>query len=174
MKRSDVLKPEVMPFDISTERGTLAERRADELTANFTVPPIPVLEIAERTGVNVVFADFGKHSDTVAGFCDFRLERLYVNKNDTQARKLFTIAHELGHWLLHRKMFLEHPDKYPVLPRFQKVDIHNKYEREANLFAAHLLVPTRLLLPVKDYPVSRLADIFAVSKQMMEIRLKNV
>lgn len=151
-----------------------AIQEADRLTADYSTPPIPVFEIAECAGVNVVFADFKSHGDKVAGFCDFQSEKLYVNRLDPPNRKQFTIAHELGHWILHRDIFLEHPDKYPVLPRFQRVDISNTFEQEANAFAANLLVPKRLLTPVKHAPVSALAEIFGVSRQMMEIRLKNV
>lgn len=155
-------------------RWALAERKANELTAGYSSPPIPVVEIAESNGVDVVFADFGTHSQKVAGFCDFGAAKLYVNKSDIYERQLFTIAHEFGHWVLHRDYFLEHPEKYPVLPRFQSVDRNNPMEQEANKFAACLLVPERLLRPVSQAPVSALASVFKVSKTMMEFRLKNV
>lgn len=151
-----------------------AKTRADELSAGYSTPPIPVLEIAEKTGVNVVFADFGKHNETVAGFCDFAAAKLFVNAKDIRARQMFTMAHELGHWVMHRDAFLSDPTKYPVLPRFQDPAPGNPFEQEANAFAANLLVPARLLIPVKSSPVSVLADIFGVSRSMMEYRLRNV
>lgn len=150
-----------------------ARLEADRLSEGYTKPPIPVLEIAERNGVNVIFADFGKNADTVAGFCDFRKAKLYVNKEDQTTRQTFTIAHELGHWVLHKNLFLENPEEYPVLPRFQSVDRQLPVEKEANHFAANLLVPDRLLKPVKDSPISALARAFGVSRAMMEFRLKN-
>lgn len=146
--------------------------RANELTRPYSTPPIPVLEIAEKTGVDVVFADMGQHRDKVAGFCDFRAAKLYVNVDDPTNRQTFTIAHELGHWVLHRDVFINDPDRYPVLPRFQSVDTSDIYEREANSFAGHLLVPGRLLKPISDHSVAVLARIFAVSASMMENRLK--
>lgn len=152
----------------------LAKSRADELTASYSTPPIPVLEIAERNGVNVVFADFGKHNEVVAGFCDFGAAKLFVNAKDIRTRQMFTMAHELGHWLLHRDVFLADPSRYPVLPRFQEGEPGNVFEQEANAFAANLLVPSRLLTPVKASPVSALADIFGVSRTMMEFRLRHV
>lgn len=154
-------------------RYSLAQARADDLTSKYSTPPIPVLEIAERSGVNVVFADFGKHSDAVAGFCDFEARKLFVNSKDVRPRQVFTIAHELGHWILHREVFLREPAKYPVLPRFQSVQESNVFEREANCFAANLLVPKRLLGPVRHSPVTTLAEVFGVSRAMMENRLKN-
>ncbi|PWB81528.1 MAG: hypothetical protein C3F11_14950 [Methylocystaceae bacterium] len=154
-------------------RWDYARRRADELTRDYSSPPIPVLEIAEQNGVNVVFSDFGKHRDTVAGFCDFEEARIYVNESDGFGRKMFTIAHEFGHWLLHREFFERDAKEYAVLPRFQKPRA-NPFEQEANCFAAEILAPKHLLLPVKYAGVAQLADIFGVSREMMENRLKNV
>lgn len=157
-----------------TARWDYAKRNADQLTASYTSPPIPVLEIAESNGVDVIFADFGAHNGKVAGFCDFKNARLYVNKDDRPERQFFTIAHEFGHWVLHRDLFLAHPEQYPVLPRFQSVDSHSPMEQEANYFAANLLVPAALLKPVLNAPIATLASIFRVSRTMMEYRVKNV
>lgn len=97
-----------------------------------------------------------------------------MNKADRPQRQRFTVAHELGHWILHRKAFEQNPDAYPVLPRFQAVERSNAFEQEANAFASEILVPKYLLEPVFKAPVSMLADIFDVSKTMMEIRLQYV
>jgi Zn-dependent peptidase ImmA (M78 family) len=147
---------------------------ADKLTDSYSVPPIPVVEIAQRNGVEVVFDPFRKFSDVVAGFCDFTNRKLYVNSSDAINRQTFTVAHELGHWLLHRDYFLDHPDEYPYLPRFQKTDKNDPREQEANCFAANLLVPSRLVKDLRNFPVAALARAFAVSREMMENRLKNV
>lgn len=155
-------------------RWDLAEQRANELTAPYSSPPTPVLEIAEDNGVNVVFADFGVNAETVSGLCDFPNSRIYVNQDDSSERQAFTIAHELGHWLLHRAIFEKEPDRYPVLPRFSHPNHADPLEKEANKFAATLLVPLNLLRPVKNSPVSALASVFGVSRTMMEYRLKNV
>ncbi len=146
-----------------------ARRLADE----YSAPPIPVLEIAENNGADVIIRDFGDYNDSVSGFCDFENKKIYVNENDGLQRQAFTMAHELGHWILHRELFLEDPDRYPVLPRFNKPDDADPYEKEANAFAAELLVPKRLLDPVKFAGAVKLASIFGVSRSMMEYRLKN-
>jgi len=155
-------------------RWKYVEKVADGLTSLYSVPPIPALEIAELSGVDVVFASFGSSTDRVAGFCDFAGAKLYVNAADPTPRQTFTIAHELGHWLLHKKYFDAHPEEYDILPRFQAPEENDAFEKEANLFAASLLVPKRLLKPVLDAPVSSLATAFGVSRTMMEYRLKNV
>lgn len=155
-------------------RWDVAERRADDLSARYSSPPIPILEIAEQSGVNVIFADFGPNSESVSGMCDFSKARIYINQDDVAERQAFTMAHELGHWLLHKQIFLDDPDRYPVMPRFSQPNQGDPLEKEANKFAAHLLVPTRLLRPVKNSPASALARVFGVSRMMMEFRLKNV
>lgn len=153
-------------------RWSIVKRRARELTKNYSSPPIPVFEIAEQFGVDVIFTDFGSNSDVVAGFCDFKEKQIVVNDDLKFGRKMFTIAHELGHWILHKEFFESDPESYTVFPRFQNPK-KNPFEQEANCFAAQLLVPVHLLTPVKTAGVSRLADIFCVSREMMEFRLKN-
>lgn len=161
-----------MIVELKQARWSHAKEKAYELTKEYTTPPIPVLEIAEQSGVDVVFTNFGTHSNAVAGFCDFANRKIYVNDEDKLGRKMFTIAHELGHWILHREFFLRDPQKYAVLPRFQKTR-SDPFEQEANCFAAEILAPKHLLTPVKWAGVAKLADIFSVSREMMEHRLKN-
>lgn len=151
-----------------------AQEAANWLTASYDAPPIPVLEIARSCGVDVIFWDFANYNNQVAGLCDFKTARLLVNSDDPASRQKFTIAHELGHWLLHKDYFLDHEDEYPVLLRQQKPDTSDPREQEANHFAAHLLVPTHLLMPVKSVPSEILARVFGVSALMMGIRLKNL
>ena len=84
------------------------------------------------------------------------------------------MGHEFGHWMLHKEFYLANPDSYPVLPRFSDPNRNDPMEKEANKFAACLLVPERLLAPVKSAPVSALAKSFGVSRTMMEFRLRDV
>ncbi len=152
----------------------MAKREADRLTEVYSSPPIPVLEIAEESGIKVRFVDFGPYSTKVSGYCDFTKQEIFVNGKDIPQRQSFTIAHELGHWFMHRRIFLENPDIYPVLLRTNNPDSNNPLEKEANAFAAHLLVPNRLLKPVQNQGVNAavLANIFFVSRSMMEIRMR--
>ncbi len=154
-------------------RWDIARKSADRLTQSYKRPPIPVHRIAEENGVDVVFADFGKHTDTVAGFCDFKQAKLFVNRKDKADRQSFTIAHELGHWLLHRDLFISHPERYPMLLRVADTNKTDPLEREANHFAANLLVPEHLLEPIKNAPITMLAKAFGVSPTMMGFRVRN-
>lgn len=55
-----------------------------------------------------------------------------VNKRNTLERCIFTLAHEYGHLLMHRKLYVNHD---PAKVRDKEV------EEMANTFAAHFLVP---------------------------------
>lgn len=156
-------------------RRALAIREANSRSAVYGAAPVPVKEIAEENGVEVVLANFGRNRDLVSGICDFQRRKIFVNIADIFVRRRFTIAHELGHWLLHRDLYEAHPETYGFLPRFQNTDDQGPLEREANCFAAHLLVPNRLLTPVVGAATaSELADIFNVSRTMMEYRIRDV
>ena len=158
----------------ASARWSVARREAELLSERYDDPPIPALEIAEGSAVDVVFTDFNEFADEVSGFCDFEAKKIYVYNRDTMRRKNFTIAHELGHWILHRDLFADDASEYKVLPRFTKPNYADSLEKEANSFAAELLVPTRLLKPVIRLSASKLADMFLVSREMMEYRIRNV
>src|SRR6476659_6787141 len=57
-------------------------------------------------------------------------------------RERFTVAHELGHWICHAH---EHPDAQPVYCRQVHIaqPADRTLEREANVFAAELLMPEK-------------------------------
>ena len=112
---------------------------------------------------------------------------IVVNENDGEKRKRFTIAHELGHLILHRYT-TPHADKGF---RFRLKDKTYSQESireeiEANAFAAELLMPEALLKAAlkdmgldyapedEDEAVKDLADRFRVSEQALSIRLANI
>ena len=69
-----------------------------------------------------------------------------VNSAQPRTRQRFTIAHELGHYLLHASM-LSHSDEAFVVKYRDDVSSSGRSieEVEANYFAASLLMPKRLL-----------------------------
>lgn len=162
-----------MTFILGAPRWDFVRKEAERFTEPYSSPPIPVHQIAQTNGVNIVFTTFGDLSEKIAGFCDFHNRRIFVNTKDNMGRQMFTMAHEFGHWVLHRDFFEKDPQSYAVLPRFQQLK-KTPMETEANVFAAELLVPKRLLEPVKGAPVAYLSQLFRVSREMMENRLKNV
>lgn len=65
---------------------------------------------------------------------------LYNNKVKSTGRRRFTIAHEFGHWLMHRHLIPPDGiscDEKSIIQRAGGTDI----EKEADTFAAYLLMP---------------------------------
>ena len=138
-------------------------------------PPVPVKDIIEKAGINVEFVNFKEMGDRIAGFTHFPTKTIYVNARDSLNRQTFTMAHEYGHWILHKSLFEQHPEKYKVLLRTSGEKQNDPLEKEANSFAANLLVPEFLIKPIKDNAIlSQLSLMFAVSDDTIKHRLKYV
>ncbi|AWM14743.1 hypothetical protein DI487_13335 [Flavobacterium sediminis] len=105
------------------------------------------------------------------------------NKKDGELRQRFTIAHEIGHFLLHSKDQPIFIDKTPsVMFRDNSSSTGEDFkEREANAFAASLLMPKKLIeAEIEKAPndvddaIIFLAKKFKVSQQAMTFRLSNL
>jgi Zn-dependent peptidase ImmA (M78 family) len=110
-----------------------------------------------------------------------------VNLRHHPNRRKFTIAHELGHYLLHEAATVHLDERKPgyiVQRRDGKSSTgEDVFEREANLFAAELLMPAKALardlrdgafdvLEEDDEAFMKsLADKYGVSFQALTIRL---
>ena len=67
--------------------------------------------------------------------------RILVNAAEPEPRQRFTIAHELGHWVC---QCVGREDAAPVYCRAEEVGVDpaaRALEREANIFAANLVMP---------------------------------
>ena len=107
--------------------------------------------------------------------------RISANKNDAYFRQRFTMAHELGHYMLHAHLIGEGVDDttaYRSVPKgnFYNPNITSTEETEANRFAAELLMPSSLLAveSTVGQALASLAKSFQVSPRAMEIRLKGL
>lgn len=93
---------------------------------------------------------------------------IYVNLDDAYVRQRFTVAHELGHHVLHGTSNFRDPVHQPpgLLPR----------EVEANNFAAAILMPEFYVRRYFDGGVNtkKICDLFKVSKTALAWRLKNL
>lgn len=137
----------------------------------LSLPPIPILEVAKNYGLDIQETSF-QGDFNVSGVLDIEQSKIYVNQGDTPEHKRFTIAHELGHWLLHKEQLAETPEIaiYHRRPIGGETD---PKEKEANFFAANLLVPLNLLENFYTKLSEReLAKIFAVSSQVIGYRLQ--
>jgi len=132
-------------------------------------PPVNPVEVALNLCVEVRFVRFNEENQNVSGFYDPEENAIYVNRDEYPLRQTFTIAHELGHAVLHREW--ANSDEYRVLMRDDQTDHGEPHEKEANAFAANLLVPREMLDEYSSLKPSDLSRLFAVSVPVINNRL---
>lgn len=148
----------------------------------ITQPPVPVEEIAEAVGVRVRYSPF---EGELAGMLVRGDGQAIIGVNSLHHpnRQRFTIAHELGHLLLHKGEV--HIDRSFRINKRDGVSSlgGDPEEIEANRFAAELLIPFEMLagdLLVRDIDVENegeikiLAKKYQVSLQAMTLRITNI
>lgn len=151
--------------------------------------PVPVADMAGSLGIEVRME---KVDDDLSGFLfrdmDARTAIIGVNSAHSENRVRFTIAHELGHFLLHEGETVHFDGKRPGLTlNLRGVEASmgtDDNEREANLFAAELLMPVKFLerdlrddisdLMMDEDTLSNLAKKYQVSVQALTFRLANL
>jgi Zn-dependent peptidase ImmA (M78 family) len=158
-----------------------AVQTAESILANTGYQvPVDVERIAEAHAVSVVKQDL---EDSVSGVLVIKDDTgiIGVNSNHHPNRQRFTVAHELGHFLLHPDAGRVFVDRSPVFFRDgMSSEGTSQQEIEANAFAAALLMPeAELKRLLDDHPVDafdemsvrRLAARLGVSAQALTIRL---
>ena len=146
---------------------------------------MPVDDIAESLGVIIQKNTFDGDTD-MSGFLFRNKETgravIGVNTSHSAQRQRFTIAHELGHLLLHEGDAVHVDRRFRLKLRNQKSsEGTDQEEKEANLFAAELLMPERFLdEELRDVPgidlldedvLRELANRYGVSQQARMFRL---
>ncbi len=156
---------------------TKAAEKAKEVRSENYInsAAIDLTELVQNYGLDVVEIDFGEKFSNIAGYIKESI--IYVSASDSANRKRFTIAHEFGHFLLHKTQLKEAPGKYAVLFRIPLGTMNaDPIEQEANCFAANLLVPEELLIQFQHdgKTISELAKIFEVSQDVIGFRVQSI
>lgn len=154
---------------------------AEELLGRFRQlrAPINVEKIAEGLGISVARGNLGESTSGVI-YREGRNARIGINDTQSLVRQRFTLAHELGHYMIHKDQGL-----WVDSQSFFRSDSSagDPKEVEANKFAAELLMPRRLLERVRfpandeqkaDQLILSLARDFDVSVAAMSIRMMNL
>jgi Zn-dependent peptidase ImmA (M78 family) len=150
----------------------------------ITEPPIPVEELAEGVDALIVRNNF---DGPESGFTLRDGERIIIGINTRTSRKRqrFSIAHEIGHVVLHplNTLIVDHSVRMDWRDDVSSLGT-NKQEIEANAFAAALLMPQGMIINrVKGYTshvssrdelIADLARVFDVSTEAMGFRLINL
>jgi Zn-dependent peptidase ImmA (M78 family) len=92
-----------------------------------------------------------------------------MNRHEFPLRQTFTVAHELGHKVLHEEW--ANSEDYKVLLRTPNSQFQDFREQEANAFAAELLMPKFMMDQYTDLNVDQLSTLFAVSLPAVKHRL---
>ncbi len=138
---------------------------ADDIlrTLEIASPPVDVHGIAQRLGIKLGWTD--QHSGELR--VDDGEALILIRKGEALVRQRFTVAHELGHLMLHS---------------VERAHRHNdntfagtSMEVQANQFAADLLMPLWMVDPAVQAfgaDFKRLAQLFRVSEQAAKLRFQ--
>lgn len=139
--------------------------------------PVDVSQIASLLGIKVK-ASFGPDEGASGSITlgDDGVPVIVYDITEPPVRQRFTIAHEIGHWALghlngKQKCFRDAPAQFSS-------NVSVPEERQANNFAAQLLMPENVLSYVVQEmnvtELSKLANIFDVSQAAMSYRITNL
>jgi Zn-dependent peptidase ImmA (M78 family) len=134
--------------------------------------PVPVAQIAVALGLRVEgSAGLGEISGKIEK--DGPQYKITINASDPAVRQRFTLAHEIGHYILHRDLIGDGI----VDDAMYRSKLGSYLETQANQYAAFILMPPALFrhhASEVHNDASELARIFSVSNQAAEFRLKNL
>jgi len=136
--------------------------------------PVDVNGVARGVGVGIFYSPL---PDTLSAFLLRAEERsvIGVNANQAPVRRRFSAAHEIGHHVLGHADGSVFDYAFPTTTEGEPPGYDPQNEREANQFAAELLMPEENL--VEDAPslsLARLARRYEVSPEAMSFRLLNL
>ena len=118
-------------------------------------------EIAEERNAILVYAPLVD----IRGFYQYfqRNHIIYIDENLPENEKTFVCAHELGHMFLHKKSNAVYMDTKTYFNT-------NRYETEANAFAAELLIPDELIYENRDMSKAQIARLAGYSEKIMDFK----
>ena len=121
-------------------------------------------ELANALGIEVMICDIGSRLG-----CYMYMKRsrcIWINERLEGNERLFVMAHEVGHAVLH-------PKENCYFLRNQTF-LNTRTEQEANAFAAHFLIPDDIILEAREngYTIDQLSRILGYEKELIELRLK--
>lgn len=127
-----------------------------------TAPPVPIDDIVEehlKLAIEIRDLQSEYPEGDVLGAIYFNEKKIVVDQSlvpedfpSMLGRYRFTLAHELGHWRLHRHLYLRRANERPLLPDAPSRPNHvlrsrqyDPKEVQANRFASCLLMPREMV-----------------------------
>lgn len=124
-------------------------------------------ELARCLKIKILEEPLGKNIKGFYQLCP-KNKVIHINENLSYEEKCFICAHELGHAILHAELnilFLER----------NTFCVKNKYETEANKFAAELMISNDI---IKEYPSYFNLEQIAMSEglpiELLKLKFKNL
>jgi Zn-dependent peptidase ImmA (M78 family) len=132
------------------------EQIVEPLITSIGSPPIEVELIAERKGFDLIPIEGLRNLSSTDAYLSTHLKQIAYDPNVVNNRIRFSIAHELGHYYLHKEILdavrFESFDKWKKTIKEIPGWFWGTVEKQANQFAAKLLVPRRLIIAtIPDY-----------------------
>ncbi|MBQ8214186.1 MAG: ImmA/IrrE family metallo-endopeptidase [Clostridia bacterium] len=198
MSEIKYLRPELLE---AIARNTL-KKYDESLVSGYDAKEVPIEEIIESMGLSLEY-QYIRNNGRILGETVFddayvpiynmdehRYELIFVERGTiildasllrcrTRGRHRFTAAHELAHWLIHQELYSGTGDAAAMLKSLRKSsEADRRIELQADMLASALLLPISQVKKAfyrtsGEDRVSQLATRFGVSKQAMEIRLRN-
>lgn len=145
--------------------------------------PRNIVYICKQLGITV--QETTQFPDNISGMIFKENDKYFilVNKFHSIGRKSFTIAHELGHFILHKKLLDERSELVSLIksndkdcPALARGLSYNTLEKEANQFAANILMPeSEFKIKCENAnSIEEVAEYFGVSVQAATIRANDL
>lgn len=119
------------------------------------------LRIANDMGIQIIYEPLGMINGYFTTVC--RQRQIHINSELDERRMLFTIAHELGHAILH-------PHENTPFLKSTLLSV-NRLEKEANLFAVKLMISDDDLKIYNENTIQQLACIYGLPEELIELRI---
>lgn len=135
--------------------------RVDKLVRKYkTRDPFEMIK-----GMNVILVLYSLEG--VRGFYQYfqRNNIIYIDETLSDHDKMFVLAHELGHMMLHKKsnaIFMDTRTQFKT----------SRYETEADKFAMELLISDDSLSEYNEYTIDQLSLVYGYHQKLIELRLK--
>ncbi len=127
--------------------------------------PIDVLNLIgkEAPGYRIIYEE--NWPDRLSGLTNKAQKIIRINKTHPPLRQRFSLAHELGHICLDHDLVLSN--------RIEGEEVKNEIEKEADEFAAELLMPIDIFKKAFNAKtdLETLAEMFEVSTTAVSVRL---
>lgn len=123
--------------------------------------------IAKQLGITILFNDLGTNNGLyhTLEICNKTYHYIHINNNLSDADKRYTMAHELGHFILHKGSNLH------FLRRISRVPL-SRQEIEADLFASYFIVSDEEIKEINN--LTYISQSYKLDYRICERRLEYI